>query len=78
MHAANVAAEWRATFHKDIFLDIILYRKLGHNEGDEPALTQPQMYSKIHAIKPILDLYSEKLISEGLVSAKEVGWLKSI
>lgn len=72
IHAANVAAEWRAIFHKDIFLDVIAYRRHGHNEGDEAMFTQPIMYTKIHQTKPISETYSEKLIGEGIVNAKEV------
>ncbi|KAI4456532.1 2-oxoglutarate dehydrogenase [Holotrichia oblita] len=72
VHAANIAAEWRATWQKDIFIDIVAYRRLGHNESDEPMFTQPKMYSKIRSTKSISELYAEKLISEGVVNSKEV------
>lgn len=72
MYAANIAAEWRATFHKDIYLDLVMYRKYGHNEGDEAAFTQPLMYAKIHQMPPILEIYKNKLVDEGLVNVKEV------
>ncbi|KAI8428552.1 hypothetical protein MSG28_007312 [Choristoneura fumiferana] len=62
MHVCNVAAEWRATFHKDVVIDIVSYRRNGHNEVDEPMFTQPLMYQKIRKTKP----------AEGVVTADEV------
>lgn len=72
MHVCNVAAEWRATFHKDVVIDIVSYRRNGHNEIDEPMFTQPLMYQKIRQIKPCLDIYAQKLIDEGTVTSEEV------
>ncbi|KAK9759310.1 2-oxoglutarate dehydrogenase C-terminal [Popillia japonica] len=72
VYAANIAAEWRATWHRDIFIDIVVYRRQGHSEGDEPSFTQPIMYNQIKNTKSIMDLYAEKLISEGVVNAKEI------
>ncbi|KAF5288848.1 hypothetical protein FQA39_LY03727 [Lamprigera yunnana] len=72
MHVCNVAAEWRATFHKDVVIDIVCYRRNGHNETDEPMFTQPLMYTRIRNMKPILEKYSEQLIAEGVVTAAEV------
>merc|ERR1719458_2078908 len=69
---ANLAAEWRATFHKDVVIDIIGYRLHGHNEIDEPMFTQPTMYGIIKKHKNILDLYSEKLIDEGVSTKEEI------
>ncbi|KAJ8732629.1 hypothetical protein PYW07_015228 [Mythimna separata] len=72
MHVCNVAAEWRATFHKDVVIDIVSYRRNGHNEIDEPMFTQPLMYQKIHKTKPVLEKYADQLIAEGVVTAAEV------
>ncbi|XP_023288816.1 2-oxoglutarate dehydrogenase, mitochondrial isoform X3 [Orussus abietinus] len=72
MHVCKVAAEWRATFHKDVVIDIVSYRRNGHNEIDEPMFTQPLMYRKIKKIPPGLDLYGSKLIKEGVVTQEEV------
>ncbi|CAK1553529.1 unnamed protein product [Leptosia nina] len=72
MHVCNVAAEWRATFHKDVVIDIVSYRRNGHNEVDEPMFTQPLMYQKIRKTKPVLEIYADRLIKEGVVTAEEV------
>ncbi|XP_053602560.1 2-oxoglutarate dehydrogenase complex component E1 isoform X2 [Plodia interpunctella] len=72
MHVCNVAAEWRATFHKDVVIDIVSYRRNGHNEVDEPMFTQPLMYQKIRKTKPVLEKYADQLIAEGVVTAEEV------
>ncbi|XP_045493691.1 2-oxoglutarate dehydrogenase, mitochondrial isoform X3 [Colias croceus] len=72
MHVCNVAAEWRATFHKDVVIDIVSYRRNGHNEVDEPMFTQPLMYQKIRNTKPVLEIYADQLITEGVVTAEEV------
>jgi 2-oxoglutarate dehydrogenase E1 component len=72
MHVCRVAAEWRATFHKDVIIDIVSYRRNGHNEIDEPMFTQPLMYKRVKQTKPVLDLYANKLIEEGCVTSEEV------
>ncbi|KAL7047306.1 hypothetical protein ACKWTF_002863 [Chironomus riparius] len=72
MHVCRVAAEWRATFHKDVIIDIVSYRRNGHNEIDEPMFTQPLMYKRVRQTKPVLDLYANKLIEEGCVTSEEV------
>uniref|UniRef100_A0A1L8E1Z8 2-oxoglutarate dehydrogenase complex component E1 n=1 Tax=Nyssomyia neivai TaxID=330878 RepID=A0A1L8E1Z8_9DIPT len=76
MHVCNVAAEWRATYHKDVVIDLVCYRRNGHNEIDEPMFTQPLMYQKIRQLKPILEIYSDKLVSEGVVTNDEVKAVK--
>lgn len=72
IHVCNMAAEWRATFHKDVVVDLVCYRRNGHNEIDEPMFTQPLMYRKIKQTKPVLEKYSDSLIKEGIVTEAEV------
>ncbi|XP_055707322.1 2-oxoglutarate dehydrogenase complex component E1 isoform X4 [Phlebotomus papatasi] len=76
MHVCNVAAEWRATYHKDVVIDLVCYRRNGHNEIDEPMFTQPLMYQKIRQLKPLLEIYSDRLVNEGVVSNDEVKAVK--
>ncbi len=76
VHAAKVATEFRQKFHKDVVIDVFCYRRFGHNEGDEPMFTQPKMYSKIKKHKTTLQIYSEKLIAEGLMPKGEIEDLK--
>uniref|UniRef100_W5NDW0 2-oxoglutarate dehydrogenase complex component E1 n=1 Tax=Lepisosteus oculatus TaxID=7918 RepID=W5NDW0_LEPOC len=71
MYVCNVAAEWRATFHKDVVVDLVCYRRNGHNEMDEPMFTQPLMYKQIKKQKPVLQKYAEKLIADGTVTRQE-------
>jgi len=75
--AAKVAVEYRQRFGKPVVIDMFCYRRFGHNEGDEPSFTQPLMYSRIRGHKSTLELYTEKLIGEGLVTAEEVDRLKA-
>ncbi|HVV92482.1 MAG TPA: 2-oxoglutarate dehydrogenase E1 component [Hyphomicrobiales bacterium] len=70
--AAKVATEFRQTFHKPVVIDMFCYRRYGHNEGDEPAFTQPRMYKEIKAHPTTLELYAEKLEGEGVISKDEV------
>ncbi|VDI12303.1 2-oxoglutarate dehydrogenase E1 component [Mytilus galloprovincialis] len=70
VYVSKVAAEWRAEFGKDVVIDLVCYRKNGHNETDEPMFTQPLMYKKIAVQKPVLDQYAEQLIKEGVVTTK--------
>jgi 2-oxoglutarate dehydrogenase E1 component len=65
---AEIIAKYRQTFKKDVVLDIICYRRYGHNEGDEPLYTQPVMYKTIKQHPTIENLYSRQLISEGVIS----------
>ncbi|WP_375460471.1 2-oxoglutarate dehydrogenase E1 component [uncultured Enterovirga sp.] len=69
--AAKVATEYRQTFHKPVVVDMFCYRRFGHNEGDEPAFTQPRMYQTIRKHPTTLDLYSKKLADEGVVPTAE-------
>ncbi len=68
---ARMAAEYRMKFSSDIVLDIVCYRRHGHNETDEPAFTQPLMYKAINATKTTRTLYAEKLANDGVASAED-------
>ncbi|OJU09321.1 MAG: 2-oxoglutarate dehydrogenase E1 component, partial [Alphaproteobacteria bacterium 64-11] len=71
VHAARIAIEFRQQFKKDVVLDMICYRRFGHNETDEPSFTQPQMYRVIRNHETILQLYTRKLVSEGVLAEAE-------
>jgi 2-oxoglutarate dehydrogenase E1 component len=75
--AAKVAIEYRQKFAKPVVIDMFCYRRFGHNEGDEPAFTQPLMYKKIRSHPSTLDLYARKLIGEGVVTEGEVDKMKA-
>ncbi len=77
VHAAKVATEFRQKFHKDVVLDIICYRRFGHNEGDEPMFTNPVMYKKIKKQKTTLTLYTERLVKDGLIPEGEIEDMKA-
>ncbi|MEQ9688861.1 MAG: 2-oxoglutarate dehydrogenase E1 component [Bauldia litoralis] len=77
VYAAKVAIEFRQKFHKPVVIDMFCYRRYGHNEGDEPAFTQPLMYQKIAKQPTTFEIYSKKLVEEGVVSAEEVDTLKA-
>ncbi len=70
-HAAQIALDYRTTFQKDIVIDLVCYRKLGHNEGDDPTLTQPLMYKQVAAHPGSRAVYAEQLIKEGVVTKEE-------
>ena len=70
--AIRLAMAYRERWGRDIVIDVIGYRRFGHNETDEPAYTQPQMAAQIKAHKPVSELYAEKLISEGVVTGEQV------
>ncbi|HLD77195.1 MAG TPA: thiamine pyrophosphate-dependent enzyme, partial [Rickettsiales bacterium] len=67
---AKIAAEFRQNFKKDVVIDIIFYRRYGHNEGDEPLYTQPVMYTKIKSHPTLEKIYSKQLLDEGAISAE--------
>ena len=69
VHAMQIAAEYRQKFGKDVFIDLLCYRKYGHNEGDEPRFTQPLLYKAISKHKNPREIYNQKLMSEGVVEA---------
>jgi 2-oxoglutarate dehydrogenase E1 component len=67
----KLALDYRMNFNKDVVIDLICYRRLGHNEADEPAATQPIMYKKIRKLKTTRKLYAEKLVEEGVMTAED-------
>jgi len=77
VYAAKVATEYRQKFQKPVVIDMFCYRRYGHNEGDEPAFTQPLMYKAIRAHESITEIYSRKLIAEGVVTEGEVEKMKA-
>ncbi|MGZ3864428.1 MAG: 2-oxoglutarate dehydrogenase E1 component [Bacteroidia bacterium] len=74
---ANLAMEFRQTFHRDVFVDILCYRKYGHNEGDEPRFTQPLLYKAIAAHPNPLAIYVKKLTTENSALANEAKEIES-
>ena len=68
-HAMEMAVEYRMKFKKDIYIDLLGYRKYGHNEGDEPRFTQPKLYKTISKHRNSKEIYAEKLINEGSITA---------
>jgi 2-oxoglutarate dehydrogenase E1 component len=76
-YVCQLAADWRAKFHKDIVIDLVCYRKSGHNETDQPFFTQPLMYKRIAQQVPALDLYTERLLNERTFTKDDVDEHKS-
>ncbi|HYD43643.1 MAG TPA: 2-oxoglutarate dehydrogenase E1 component [Phenylobacterium sp.] len=75
--AAKVAAEYRQQFGKDVVIDMFCYRRFGHNEGDDPTMTQPLMYAKIKNHPSVRELYAQRLVEEGVATAEEVStWVE--
>jgi 2-oxoglutarate dehydrogenase E1 component len=77
VYAAKVATEYRQQFHKPVVIDMFCYRRFGHNEGDEPMFTQPLMYKTIRSHPTTLELYSKRLIEEGLLTEADVERMKA-
>jgi 2-oxoglutarate dehydrogenase E1 component len=72
VHVAKIATEFRQKFQKPVVIDMFCYRRFGHNEADEPAFTQPIMYDRIRKHPTVVQLYSERLIEEGVMTAEGV------
>ncbi len=77
VHVAKIATEFRQQFHKPVVIDMFCYRRHGHNEGDEPAFTQPLMYERIREHPSVTDLYGKRLVGEGLIKSGEVEELRN-
>ena len=71
LFATRLALDFRQTFHKDVVVDVVCFRKLGHNEQDEPAVTQPLMYKKISQHPGTRKLYADKLVTQGVLREDE-------
>ncbi|WP_405380270.1 2-oxoglutarate dehydrogenase E1 component [Maribacter sp. LLG6340-A2] len=76
VHASLFALEYRMRFASDVFIDLLGYRKYGHNEGDEPRFTQPKLYKAIAKHKNPRDIYAERLIQEGIIDDTYVAQLE--
>ena len=77
--AAKVATEYRQQFGKDVVIDMFCYRRFGHNEGDDPTMTQPLMYAKIKDHPSTRELYASRLVDEGVATQAEVdGWIARV
>jgi len=72
VHCAKIATEYRQKFNRDVVIDMVCYRRFGHNEGDEPSFTQPIMYKKIKSHPSTLSIYGKKLSQEGLTTDVEL------
>src|SRR6185295_13278028 len=71
VQAARVAIAFRNTFKKDVIIDLVCYRRHGHNETDEPAFTQPVMYKEIAAHPTVRHLYESRLVADGVIAAED-------
>ena len=76
VHCAKIAIEFRQKFNRDVVIDMICYRRFGHNEGDEPSFTQPLMYKKIKQHPTTLNVYGKKLINEDTITEEEFNKMK--
>ena len=72
VHAIRLAMEYRQRFHNSVVLDVVCFRRYGHNEGDEPSFTQPKMYELIRAHPTVRQLYGEQLVKSGEASQEEI------
>jgi 2-oxoglutarate dehydrogenase E1 component len=77
VHASRIAIEFRQKFGKDVVIDLFCYRRFGHNEGDEPMFTQPLMYKSIKGHKTTLQLYTDRLVADGLIPEGEIEDMKA-
>ena len=72
VYAARIASEFRLKFNRDVVVDLICYRRFGHNEGDEPSFTQPLMYKKIRSHPSPVKVYGKNLIEEKIISNEDL------
>ncbi|MGZ5222458.1 MAG: thiamine pyrophosphate-dependent enzyme, partial [Chitinophagaceae bacterium] len=76
VHTVQLAMEFRQEFHRDVFIDILCYRKHGHNEGDEPRFTQPLLYKAIAAHPNVREIYVEQLVAQGVIDNNDAKQLE--
>jgi 2-oxoglutarate dehydrogenase E1 component len=76
LRVSRIAYDFRKQFNRDVVVDLLGYRRLGHNEGDDPSFTQPLMYKKIKAMPSVIAKYSDRLMQEGVVSKAEIDTLR--
>ncbi len=76
VYAVQLAMEFREKFKKDVYIDLLCYRKYGHNEGDEPRFTQPLLYKIIEKHPNIKEIYQKRLINEGIITEKDIADLE--
>ena len=72
VYATRIATEFRLNFNRDVVIDLVCYRRFGHNEGDEPSFTQPLMYKKIRSHPSAVNIYGEKLIRDNLILKEDL------
>ncbi|MFZ5569156.1 MAG: 2-oxoglutarate dehydrogenase E1 component [Thermodesulfobacteriota bacterium] len=77
VHVVKLACDYRCAFGKDAVIDLVCYRRHGHNEGDEPYFTQPEMYARIHQRPPVHRLYADRLLEEGVVTREEIAAIEA-
>lgn len=77
VHVAQLAFEYREQFHRDIVIDLVCYRRRGHNEGDDPSMTQPLMTDLIQAKRSVRSLYTEALVGRGDITQEEYDQAKA-
>jgi 2-oxoglutarate dehydrogenase E1 component len=77
IQVTRLACDYRMTLGKDVVIDLVCYRRHGHNEGDEPYYTQPQMYDRIKERPPIYRLYGNQLLEEGTISKDEIDTMQA-
>lgn len=75
-YVAQLALDYRQRFHNDVFINLVGYRRLGHNELDMPKFTQPRMYNHIAQHPPVLDVYAQRLVAENVMTQKEIDDVK--
>lgn len=72
IRTCRLAADWRLRYKKDVVVDLVCYRRHGHNETDQPSFTQPRMYQAIAKQQPVLELYKAKLLAEGAITQAQI------